>query len=231
VRQRKSYHPSAEKRGQVRAGAELAMKDQISIPPLRYKEFRKLIVCCEVQHPDKPLLAKLRSLATHPMIARISTDGYVEVFGGGGVPNHLHINLCRGKMPPAKRRDTVTAEKARKFLELFVDKRLKIDITALFLIPLKQLPAHGLVKQASAQTKYAGLSVKQSSQRLRIVDGPIEELAWAISPDEQSASVQIGAEGVNPFYGEMFADLAFFMWRMFNYLILEEKADVFARLS
>jgi hypothetical protein len=229
VRRNNHYDPAAGKRSGVRTQLEARMEDQISIPTLHHKSFLKLVVCCQAQRPSKTTSAALKHLANKSMVARVSPHEHIELFGGGRVPNHIHINLCRWDEMPGKERP-VPLMRIRESLMNFMGARLTADISAFFVTPLKQLPLHGLVRRTSSRTTYAGLGVKQTSQTLTIVDGPVSALAWRLDRDEKNVAVRIDANGASPFYGEMLSDFSFFMWRMFNYLILEEKANVFTRL-
>jgi hypothetical protein len=202
--------------------------DQFEIPTLDHPFLMELQVCGRVRTRDKKTAALLARLARSKIIAAISDEGlYVEVFGGCGIKNHLHVDITVGDRRGRPGMKTLTD--VQKVLAGYTGKRADVFVRGEYFIEIQKLPVNGIVRSALIEKEAAGLLVKQTGQTLKFRDNKrVERLSWQLSSSEQFVTVAIDVKSsvvINP---EYLRDCEAMVNGAFRALVHTEKSDASA---
>ena len=170
------------------------MEDLVKIPKITDPHLRSVAYCGNIKTGNKRMLSQIEQLADGRIVSRIPrTDPiqFVELFGGGGQRDHLHVNLIAPTGAWKPKGKTIPIKVLQTSLSEFVGQKVVAHVTARFVIATKRLPVDGIIRSAMGETDHEGIPVRQTAQQLSIGDGPVSRLTWSLSPDSKTVYVEV----------------------------------------
>jgi hypothetical protein len=161
------------------------MAEIVEIPDLFDPYLMELSVCAKLRLRGTHLSQPLKKLEDNRLTARAegfeeSSGGlFVELFSGGKVKNHLHVNLL---LRPNiwKRTDKLSPIlEIQSSLGTFVGVRADTIVGGEFLVPTEDLAKNSFIRSATKYTKIAGIRATRTSETFSAEpSGTFYRLRW-----------------------------------------------------
>lgn len=172
---------------------------EFAIPRLDHPYMVEFSACGTVRTRDKATINRLARLEKNRLVARL--DGgtrpamFVQVFSGGMVKNHLHVNVIVRPSNWIDESELTSLEKVQATLSRFTGKLANVSVEGKFFVSVSELSPDGLVRSAMAERKASGLAVKQTAQTLKFSDsGGLDELEWSLTSDGEYVVIGIAVD-------------------------------------
>jgi hypothetical protein len=148
---------------------------------------------------------------------------YVEIFGGGQIKNHVHINVAH-RWADWKEIEPVAISKVQIALASLSGLQVKSTVMAEFICPMKNLPKSGFVRSSFGAWKKNASGIGLKSQTISVSNpkGPLREIGW-MSMGQKLVRIRMIfriATKIKPKYLLRFEE---YVDSAFNLIIMEKK--------
>jgi len=146
----------------------------------------EISVCARLRTRSPRILAQLKKLSKTRMTARFEifkkadASEYVELFGGGPIKTHLHVNLLIRPNNWKAGAAVHSLIALKKSLQQFVDVKADLMIDAEFMLSISELPSDGFIRSAMKETNIRGVKARRTGESyVAKVGEPIFRVRWS----------------------------------------------------
>jgi hypothetical protein len=164
----------------------LQMMDHLEIPDLDDPFLMELSVCAKVRTRNSRLLSEMKKLNTNRMTALVGdfvkgeAELYAQIFGGGEIKNHLHVNVLIRPNGWQKKAFLSSVRKVQDAARQFFGLSADLIIRGEFLIPISELPKKCFIRDARKETRIAGMKANRTGENFVFKNHPfMYRLRWA----------------------------------------------------
>jgi hypothetical protein len=156
----------------------MAMK--IEIPDLFDPYLMELSVCGRIGIKDKKSLSILNHLYDNPLIGIVNKSStYAEVFGGGEIKNHLHVNIVIRPPSWAQKQKFRPLSALQSALGNFLGVGGRFRIRGEFLVEKSDLPKDGFIRAAMKRTEVVGIRATRLGETYALEsEEPYSQFRW-----------------------------------------------------
>ncbi|HWE96532.1 MAG TPA: hypothetical protein VG269_21400 [Tepidisphaeraceae bacterium] len=203
------------------------MDETVEIPALADDPYLlDLSVCGMLRTRNQRILNQLKRLDKGRMVARGKRENLiVQLFSGGNVKNHLHVNLLLRPPKWKPDREWTSIEDLQAAIAAFSGIDVNASIRGQFIVPISELPKSGIIRLGMTEAKH-GLAMKQTSQTMSFDDPVISQLSWTLLKKNTTyVNIGLAVRKTSTIGPEYLSDCEAFAYRAFNALILMEPAN------
>jgi len=122
-------------------------------------------------------------------------DVFIKIHTGGKSGKHLHIDCVVKEWLPPKKIPKATNKQVevKQFLENFIGSKVNVGIIGGFVIPLENLPPHGLIRSLLVEQKKADVAIRLISGTFAIEGTPVQSISWGLSENKKGVFIKIEA--------------------------------------
>lgn len=156
------------------------MEETIEIPDLLHPYLMELSVCAKLRTKKKALLSKLAKLRP-PIVATLSKSSgmYAQVFGGGQVKEHLHVDVMLRPPDWKAKSELRPLASLQSALGQFIGSQADVIVSGEFLVERNELPKDHFIRAAKKRMKIGGTSAERTGESFVLSTKPYRALRWS----------------------------------------------------
>lgn len=199
--------------------------------PKPSERLKRLVACGTLQTDDPAILEQIARIGKESTedgyIASDGTGGYIK-FLAGSIPadknsKHIHIEVVSCDCSQEPQKPNCPLEKIQMMIDQFNGLMVEADFSAVFWIPIRSLPAFGLILGCKVESEFESMKIRQSTAIFTVERGPVDQIYWTRLPKQPDLiNIALSVSKITSFDRDYLTSIELLMNRTFDFLVLEE---------